>query len=182
MSKTKSRRNIRSKRVLSRKNRSRKNRNSRRMKGGDPDNFLHIPNMGIKSALGRIPNMGIKRALGLDRESRLNSQERAVQKSYSGLPSMPVEAWNKNEDTLCEYQELLNRYKDKKPTKKEFEDFEQQEANLMLYRFQRSDTYPLSEYPNPMSVRDIINTPRIQFLYIDKRMKCSASVFIQKIL
>ena len=36
MFRTKSRRNIRSKRVLSRKNRSRKNRNSRRMKGGNP--------------------------------------------------------------------------------------------------------------------------------------------------
>ena len=34
MANAKSRRNIRSKRVLSRKNRSRKNRNSRRMKGG----------------------------------------------------------------------------------------------------------------------------------------------------
>ena len=36
MYRTKSRRNIRSKRNLSKKNRSRKNRNNRRMKGGNP--------------------------------------------------------------------------------------------------------------------------------------------------
>ena len=175
MFRTKSRRNNRSKRNLSRKNRSRKNRNSRRMKGGDPDNFLHIPNMGIKSALGRIPNMGIKRALGLDRESRTESQEFAVQKSYSRVPSMPVEAWNINDATLCEYQKLLKLYEHKKLTK---EEFEQREANFKLYRIKLSNNYTVSEYPNPMSLKAIIDThnPDILFLYANTDMKCSATV------
>jgi hypothetical protein len=146
------------------------------MKGGDPDNFLHIPNMGIKSALGRIPNMGIKRALGLDRESRTESQEFAVQKSYSGLPSMPVEAWNINDGTLCEYADLLKMYKDKKLTKKEFEE---KEAKLMLYRFRLSEEkYPVSKYPNPMSLKAIIDTHNVEllFLYANTDMKCSATI------
>ena len=159
MFRTKSRRNIRSKRNLSRKNRSRKNRNSRRMKGG----------------VFGIPKMGIKRALGLDRESRLNSQERAFPNSRSGLPSMPVEAWNINDGTLCKYQELLNLYKDKKLTK---EKFEEEEAKLMLYRFRLSATYPLSEYPNPMSLKAIIDTHDVEllFLYADTDMKCSPTI------
>ncbi len=166
MFRTKSRRNIRSKRNLSRKNRSRKNRNSRRMKGGV---------FGIKSALGRIPNMGIKRALGLDRESGLKSQERAFPNSRSGLPSMPVEAWNINDGTLCKYQELLNQYKDKKLTK---EKFEEEEAKLMLYRFRLSAAKPVSKYPNPMSLKAIIDEHDTDLLshYANADMKCSASV------
>ena len=171
MFRTKSRRNIRSKRNLSRKNRSRKNRNSRRMKGG----------------VFGIPNMGIKRSLGLDRESRLNSQEfrfkypllpqeRVFQPPYDEVPSMPVEAWNINDGTLCKYAELISKYKyDKSITK---EKFEEEEAKLMLFRFRLSDTYPLSEYPNPMSLKAIIDKhdAELLFLYASTDMKCSATI------
>ena len=166
MFRTKSRRNIRSKRNLSRKNRSRKNRNSRRMKGGV---------FGIKSALGRIPNMGIKRALGLDRESGLKSQERAFQNSYSGLPSMPFEAWKINESTVCKYAELVSQKDNNIITK---EEFEEEEAKLMLYRFRLSATYPVSKYPNPMSLRALLDASDDNLLshYANTDMKCSATI------
>lgn len=126
MFRTKSRRNIRSKRNRSRKNRSRKNRNlSRRMKGGD---------------------------LTVDEIIEINGH------------------------TVCTYDTLLTKYKyDKSINEDDFKDI----ANkLMLYRIKFSNDYPLSEYPNPMSIKAIVDTekPAILFLYVNSDTECHATV------
>ena len=154
MFRTKSRRNIRSKRNLSRKNRSRKNRNSRRVKGG-------VFGISVKD---------IKRALGL--KSRLKSQESEVPKDRV---LDVVTAWNKNQITLCEYADLLKRYKDKdiKLTKKKFE---KEEAKLMLHRIRFLDDYKFSEYPSPMSIKAILDKhdKKLELLYVHEKMDCTA--------
>jgi hypothetical protein len=112
--------------------------------------------------------MGIKRALGLDREPEFKFNY-AVQNSYSELPSMPYEAWKINEGTLCEYVKLVSDKDNKTITE---EKFEEEEAKLKLYRWRLSNIdvdeiffYPLSKYPNPMSLRALLDASELLDAY-----------------
>ena len=76
MYRTKSRRNIRSKRNLSRKNRSRKNRNNRRMKGGLPSSYIEA------IRLNSITLCGYQKLLNKHREGIIDEKslkERAAE-------------------------------------------------------------------------------------------------------
>jgi hypothetical protein len=93
----------------------------------------------------------------------------------SGEPPSTAHAIELNKITLCKYQVLKELRSEGDIT----EDVLTKVAKkLMLYRIGYSDDYPVSEYPNPMSIADIINTskPDIQFLYIATNMECSGTV------
>jgi hypothetical protein len=109
-----------------------------------------------------------------------------------GIPTTD-EAFELNKSTLCKYYAFTSsRYSEdieKRKTEKEIEDAAK---NLMLYRIDftepdprfplrpyREKQWPVSKYPNPMSIQAIINEkdPDLLFLYADPSMgECTSSV------
>lgn len=171
MFRTKSRRNIRSKRNRSRKNRSRKNRNSRRMKGGgDPTQGGGL----LKSLTDAMRSIRTNNARTTSNPSNATSD--TTGELDAGKDFLDVaKAGPKNESTLCEYAKLKNELLEKRITK---EDFEKKEAELMLHRIRFSDKYKFSHYPNKMSLKAIIDEhdTDLLYLYADRRMECSSSI------
>ena len=206
MFRTKSRRNIRSKRNLSKKNRSRKNRNSRRVKGG----IFGIQDMGIKFSLAKKYNSRIlckyrdilanntkENPMDLEinlRKIRSNIVDikadiSAIENDILGTKDS-LQIAEMNETLAKNKQELAEKEKELAEKEKELDEMIKKNqaiqekinariANFKLYRIGYSEDYPVSDkHPNPMSIQDIIDThnPDIQFLYIATNMECSATV------